>query len=213
MALPIRQDYEVSFTREETIEDWALRLRRAAGNENDANFNIVEFVYRLQRSSINRRFKIELFDMVEGQKPAFVSYDPVPTLNIEREIWDLANIGDPSARFIVAHEICHLLFHDHHAKAFSNDPNDRIKRSKYMKEVSAEWQASTFADYLLLPAHLALSFSDAEGAMRACGVDRGVAERRFAALAELTRPRPVISGDFCIQCGEFVERRNDHRCK
>jgi hypothetical protein len=210
--LPLADDHEVPFVSEQTLEDRALHLRTAAGNENDANFNIVDFTYRLQRSSVQRPFAIEFFDAVEGQKPAFVSYGSITTLNIDHETWELADVGEPESRFVVAHELYHLLFHDHQAKAFSNDPSQRIKRSKRLNEISAEWQANTFADFFLLPTHLALAFPDREAAMKSCNIDSGVVDRRFAALAELARPRPSISGDFCIRCGCFVEQRNKHRC-
>ena len=125
--LMTRSDHKVRFRREELLADTALLWRREAGNENLSYFNIIEFLEKVLLRKIKRPFKIKFFDASEGEKPAYVTFDRQTTLHVDSEVWRLAELGEPDARFIIAHEIGHLLLHDHDAKAFSNSPDDQIK--------------------------------------------------------------------------------------
>src|ERR1700686_950198 len=71
----------------------------------------------VNRIGKGRPFKIEFVDMAEGGKPAFVKFRPL-VLHVDRETWELAGQGEEKSRHILAHEIGHLLLHDHFAKAF-----------------------------------------------------------------------------------------------
>lgn len=204
MPLPLR-DYQVTFTREEDIAKSAFAWRAAAGNENRADFNIVDFVEGVLAKKIKGKgpLHLELFDMQQGGEPAFVTFQPL-TLHIDRQVWELAKMGDPECRFIVAHEVGHLILHDHHAKAFSNDGRVNIKFAT--QECSAEWQANTFASYFLLPDQIVLAHSDANDLARSCSVTRQLANDRRDAVLEARKPRPKVEGGFCIECGCFTSR-------
>lgn len=198
-------DYKVDFLREEKIAEHALAWRTASGHRNAPFFNIVVFVLVVLAKKTRLPFRIEFFDAKEGEKPAYVSFNP-RVLHADREIWRLAEIGDPEARFIIAHEVGHLLLHNHHAKAFSSDPSMQIRFAE--NEYSAEWQANTFAYYFLLPTHLVLAFDTAEDLSRACAVPYAVALERFSAVEAMHRPRKC---DLCPTCGHFTVLR-DGRC-
>ena len=50
---------------------------------------------------------MRFFDSMAGQSPANVTYKPL-TSEFDREAWELADLGDPWARYVAAHEICHI---------------------------------------------------------------------------------------------------------
>lgn len=173
--------------------------------------NVVEFVERilpliltfLGKGPLHFRF----FDASEGQIPAYVTYQPL-MLHMDQETWELARIGEPEARFIVAHEICHILDHDHHAQAFSDDPTLQLKFAQ--KEERAEWQANTFASYFLLPPQVLESIGSVDQLVTACAVPRRIAVDRSEAAAEekrrterCARARSYL-GDACTKCGNFT---------
>jgi len=199
-------DYEVIFRREETIAEIALDWRKESGEENSADFSIVKFVDSVLAKKFQKKdpLHFDFFDMEVGEKPAWVSYQPL-TLHIDREVWEYARLGDPTSRFIVAHEVGHLILHDHHAKAFSSDTQARRNQ---IKEISAEWQANIFATHFLLPDHIVLAHNDPGDLAKSCSVTRELAKDRVGALGEATRPCPKIEGDFCIRCGDFTKRVN-----
>jgi hypothetical protein len=204
------RDYYVSFVREETLESAAEKLRRAAGNENDPRFNIVDFIHKLQRSPGFREFEIRFFGQKPGQDFAFVSFEPDAVLNVDAEVWRLARLGEPESRFIVAHELGHLVFHDNHAKAFSE--NTEVKSWFGTKEFSAEWQANTFAAYFLVPSKLVRSLGSTGEIVRVCGAPRAIAEARFQAVTATDAKKSLLNNDYCTQCGDMVGPHGHHVC-
>jgi Zn-dependent peptidase ImmA (M78 family) len=210
--MPPLRDYQVRFTREEEIAAIALEWRKEAGNENSAEFNIVEFIENVLAKKIRKKgpLHVDFFQMQYRGDPAYVTFEPL-TLHVDSDVWHRAKLGDPECRYILAHEAGHLILHDHHAKAFSNDGSVNIKFAT--KECSAEWQASVFAAYFLLPDHIVLANMNATDLTHSCSVPRQVAEDRVSAVAEAMKPRSKIEGDFCIVCGEFTNRKTgSNRC-
>lgn len=208
-------DYKVAFRSEETLAAAAFACRRFAGHETMAHFNVVDFVEQVLPQILARKkkgpLKFKFFDMREGEKPASVTYNPL-TLHVDREVWALAGLGDPMARFIVAHEIGHILLHDHHAQGFSNDPSQRIKFVQ--QEERAEWQADTFASYFLITRCVLDAFWRPQAIAMACGVPTFLAEGRFEAAEEEKRRSARCArargytGDVCTNCGNFTLTAN-----
>jgi hypothetical protein len=199
----MRADHNVRFTREETLAGLALTWRREARNQNDAYFNIVKFVEGILSGKTKQPFKINFLETAEGETPAFVTFNP-RTLHIDRSIWDLADRGEPEARFIVAHEIGHLILHDHFAKAFSNDPGDRIQFA--VREYSAEWQANTFAFYFLLPDLIVAAYRSISELSTSCSVQESVARERVAMSPRLNLLYSASESGVCPDCGNFTTR-------
>jgi len=83
------------------------------------NFNICDFVVQVLAKSFRRKGKlqIEFYDPEDLPEQACVTFDSL-TLHIVKRIWDDAAAGRPYARFIVAHEIGHIVLHDRTAAAF-----------------------------------------------------------------------------------------------
>ncbi len=204
-------DYKVDFLREQSIASTALAWRKEASNANYAFFNIVDFVIRILAKKTKRPFKIVFFDAREGEKPAYVTFHP-RTLHVDREVWRSAEEdGEPEARFIIAHEVGHLILHDHHAKAFSNNPDDRIRFAE--KEYSAEWQANTFASYFLVPDHVMAAFRDFSELSKSCGANDAITRSRYEIVAsKALKGRIVIQdGALCGVCGNFTVT-SDGKC-
>jgi hypothetical protein len=203
MSSTALDDYYVDFLSEDRIAASALEWRKAARNENYARFNIVRFVEDVLSKQTRRPFKIEFFDAAEGEKPGYVTFNP-RILHIDRETWRLADFGDPEARLIVAHEVGHLILHDHHAKAFSSDPALRIKFGE--PEHSAEWQATAFAYHLLLPSHIVSSF---KGSARELAASSDVSEQLAADrqnwVRETTRFVRLREAEICLEAAISLE--------
>ena len=196
-------DYYVEFRSEEKLASFALEWRREAGNENFARFNIVRFVEDvLLKKLTRRRFGIKFFDAADGEKQGYVTFNP-RTLHIDREVWRLADLGEPEARFIVAHEVGHIILHDHEAKAFSSDPSLRIKFGE--PEHSAEWQANTFAYHFLLPSHLVAGFKAGARELAASAqVSEHLAMERQQSVHEATRFVRLREAEICSACGNLT---------
>ncbi len=206
------RDHKVRFRREESIESIALDCRRKAGNENDAFFNIVVFVEKILPGILAKLNKGVLdikFDVPDGVEPlAYVTHNP-PTLHIHPQVWDEANLGEPGARRIVAHEIGHLVLHDHYAQPFSDDETAQIKFVQ--KEERGEWQANAFASYFLLTSRVLELYESAKEIAQACNIPPDIAEDRVAAANEEKRRCEFrarcaqYTGDFCT-CGNATLR-------
>jgi hypothetical protein len=209
MSAP-RKDYKVPFRSEEAIAQEALALRAAAGIKNLAYFNVVEFVEDRLRVFYTKKgpLIIDLFDATVGDDLAYVTFNPL-TLHIDKETWRLARLGEPDARLIVAHEVGHIILHDHHAKAFSNDPSQKL--NFVQNEESAEWQATRFAWHFLLPSHIVSAFASIRELAAAASVAENIATERFDAVMEdnaraarISALRSHCEGDACTNCGNFT---------
>jgi hypothetical protein len=205
----VRSDHHVVFRREESISYIALQWREAAGNSNFSYFNIVDFVLHILSKFLKGGLQIRLFDAGPNDKPAYVDYKPT-TMHVDREIWRLAQLGEPEARYIIAHEIGHVILHDHTAKAFSNDPREQIKFSR--NEYSAEWQANTFAFYFLMPTHIVAAFDSSSELARSCGVPESLAAICEPALHRRLSSPTIREGDLCSACGNLTIT-SDGRCQ
>ena len=210
----MRSNYKVPFRNEEAIATLALQCRRDAENENLARFNIIEFVEHVLPRVLKRLKKgtleIELFSACGDEKLAKVilRQGKAPILRVDKEIWDLAVLGEPDAKFIIAHEVGHLVLHDHYAQAFSIGP---VEQGKFVQEEEqSEWQANTFASYFLIPRRVLAAFPTSEELARCCEVPRWLSDQRFAAALEEQRRSErrvrakAYTGDSCGDCGSFT---------
>jgi hypothetical protein len=193
----ILSDYKVEFRREDYLAGIALQWRDAGGFQNAPWFNIVRFITDILAKKIKRPFKIKFFTSKPGQKPAVVTFDGERTLHVDKDVWEQAELGDPDSVFILAHEVGHLIFHDHHAKSFSNDAGEQIEA--WEKEYSAEWQANTFAFYFLLPSHLVVALGTVTEIARACGLSTAIVQQCLD-WCEPIKP----NCDICKKCGDFT---------
>lgn len=182
----MRRDYKVTLRTEGSIAAEALRWRDVAGFDQADRIDVVDVVRRLCRTDLpgKGRPALNLFDGEVGATPAYVTFRPL-TLNVERETWVFAGQGDPDSLFILAHELGHIVLHDHHAKGFATAPVDITLHG--LEDWSAEWQANTFAGTFLLPDHILARRTSVEDVVVTCGVSRALAHSRWRRFTEARR--------------------------
>lgn len=170
------------------------------------SFNICDFVLRQlceHSSTKGRPLELDIYERSDGgDDPAYVTFKPL-TLHVDKKVWEDANLGKGYARYIVAHEIGHIVLHDEFAAAFSDEEAAQLK---YLQdEESGEWQANVFAGYFLVPDHVALKFKDIEVIAGLCVVDDDVADKRLReAMAVKITLNPFYEGEICASCGNFT---------
>lgn len=207
------RDHHVPFRREDYIAEVALLTRKLGGSENYAYFNIVDFVERIlmaQDWKDKGRLGIKFFDdRDEADDPAYVTFDP-PTLHVDRETWELARAGEPDARFVIAHEVGHIVLHRHDAQHFSKNTSVQIKFAN--QEYSAEWQANTFASYFLVPTRIMSAFDTVQDMTKACLVNEPAVLARYCSSSSAKRHRVIQDATVCLTCGN-ISRTSDGVCQ
>jgi Zn-dependent peptidase ImmA (M78 family) len=186
------RDYKVPFRREESLALWAKALSLLAPHHGKGKYAINSV--GLINGPLTGFFAdkgglvIELFDAEKFDDPAYVTHKP-RTLHVDRTIWANAKKGGSHENYILAHEIPHLLFHEHATMApFSNDPAVRLK--PFVKEESAEWQADTFAKHLMISDELLVKSLDPDVISILCNVEEGVVKDYMKSFA-ITGAMPV----------------------
>lgn len=202
----MRDDHYVAYRHEQSIAAAAEELRRSFGIVSAARFDITDILQRLTKHDILGKGRLEIveFDMAADDKPALVTYNPLK-VHIDREISFFAKLGDPYSRYILAHELGHIILHDHNAKAFSDNPDLQIKFGE--PEHSAEWQATMFAAYFLLPNHIVRSLGDVQQLVAHCDVPEKLAIERLGTVKRRHRVSRQ-TGELCPTCGRFTLRLN-----
>ncbi len=98
-----RDYYTKTFRSEESIAAVARGLRERGSVLNKSCFNICDFFERviLYKTFKNKGVvKFAFLDDDSDEYPAVVTYEPL-TLNIDREVWGLAQMDDPDCRHVV----------------------------------------------------------------------------------------------------------------
>jgi predicted SprT family Zn-dependent metalloprotease len=174
----MRQDYKVAPRDRLDLKRIAEKLRAAVTAGQGSGFNVVCFVRTLAQRDILKTGKliVEFFTASAEKAPAFVTYNPT-TLHVDLETWEDADLGEPFARFIIAHELGHIVLHDSYAQPFSGVKQKWIQ----FDEESAEWQANVFAEYFLI-SDLEIEHSKSLFELvMLCSIDKAVAIRRLHA--------------------------------
>lgn len=197
-----RNDHYVPWMGMERIQKIAKAWRESAklGRLN-WSFDITEFVTQVLAKKFLKKgpLSIKFLENDAEGPPAYVTYKPL-TLHIKKRVWELARAGHGRSRFIVAHEIGHILLHDHTAQAFSGNPDLQNKFAQ--REHSAEWQADTFAAHFLLPDEVAEQFDSVDAYTELCKVNQELACETLERITESKR-RSSADGNACSECGNF----------
>jgi hypothetical protein len=224
-------NHKVAFKSEETIAAIAAKCWTLSQQTRPFIFDVMAFLKNVligqsiddvvtTRGRKKGKLSVEFFDREFDQEdPAYVKFDPTRrdnyvTLHVDRKIWELAERGDSYACWVLAHEIGHILLHDHYANAFSSDKNAQVIFVGSTKEDFAEWQAITFAGHLLLPTHVVQKFNDALILAAASNAPDRLVKDRLAAVQNMKK---VLSrnyeGQICGTCSNFTLVRSGNWTK
>ncbi len=192
-------DYKVAFRSDDTVAELARRVRLGVRVDQFCQFNIVDAIESLEGIEFkgSGKLQIRLFDEDEDD-PAYVTFSPL-TLHAHREIWQDAKLGEPKARYILAHELGHIVMHRHNRQAFSEDPRFKLKFP--LPQESAEAQANLFASHFLAPDHLARKCANSVELSLMFDYPGDFADSRMNALEKRTR---FYLGEPCGECGNFT---------
>jgi hypothetical protein len=130
--------YFVKYRSKADIAESANSLRAYLKIEHLYSFNIVKSV---REKLIGKYFpiigimKLKLFnDIDDPNGTAYITYENDSfSLNIHEEIWALAEMGDPESRYIIAHELGHIVMHNNYKREFS--PINAYNKSFMVDEV------------------------------------------------------------------------------
>jgi hypothetical protein len=201
------RDHRVRIKSREDIAKIAMSWWTTA-NRRGYSFNVCEFVVEVlaKRLMSKGELQIEFYDRCNNDDPAYVRFTPL-TLYVDRKVWAAAGNGETYARYIIAHEIGHIVLHDQFAVAFSDEQAAQLK---YLQdEESGEWQANMFAGYFLAPDHIALKLQDADILAGLCVISDDLAAKRLSeAKNRKTVLNPTYEGEMCGECGNFTLARN-----
>ena len=208
--LPAR-DAEVPSKSEAELADLAYRLRRLVGIDSQLCVDISLLLDFLVANELPNKGRLH----IERRNPntrlyeAVVIFNPLK-LSIEAHTLTLAHLGDPRRKYIIAHEIGHMVIHDEYAKPFSVHPVTK----NLFSERSAEWQANTFADHLLVPDYILIDMKTPAEICKECITSVELSERRFALRRTARRSLRRYSGEACKMCQGFyvVERGTYLEC-
>lgn len=177
-------------------------LRRDTGLGEQEYFNIVDFVECPLRNWLRDQgrgdLKIRLSYLQDNNLLPHVELGALD-LHASAMLWDEAGLGEPDARYKIAHEIGHLVLHAYLDFRFSPDE----VATPGLVTPTVEREANRFAHDFLVPKSVALNIGNPRDIARRCSVPREVAEAQFAAIARIAGP-PV---DFCI-CGQLTSNRD-----
>lgn len=178
-------------TRDE-IEGTAHRLRRELGIANQCTFDITNVVeFALPKLIPNFTFTVARDDDFGSGILALAREDP-PEIAVRESVYHDAMKHEPQARWILAHEIGHIVLGHAKRAALLSDGD------AYEDVADAEYQANVFAQFLLLPSELVEPFKSPSLVAERFLVSRSAAKAR---LKEVCRKRRSnikgVSSELC----------------
>jgi hypothetical protein len=167
--------------------------------DNYFTFDIVKAIRRLIGKEFQKfgRLNLDIFDH-DDDSVAYVTFKPL-TLHVHREVWDDAELGEPKSRFILTHELRHIIMHRHYRQAYSE--NERSRLNFVQQEESAETQANWIAACFLAPDHLVRRCKDENDLCSQFDFPSDFASIKFD---DLKRNAPRFSGESCSKFGNFT---------
>jgi Zn-dependent peptidase ImmA (M78 family) len=194
------KDCKVKRRRYEQVGEKARKLRQWLGIDMRYTFDITKQIERLVGQTFGTLgvLYLDLFEQ-DNEDLAFVTFNPKLALHAHREIWDLARLGEPKSRFILAHELGHVLLHGFHRLAFSDDEARHMK--SFPAEERAEPQADWFAEQFLAPDHLARNCKVDTDLCQQFDFPKAYAEHRLIRIASR---RVSFAGQACPSCGNYT---------
>ncbi|WP_317855969.1 ImmA/IrrE family metallo-endopeptidase [Chakrabartyella piscis] len=137
--------YKALSTSRKDIENYVYQIKETLGLENRLCFPVIQFLELIIPNLIDN-FNYEIVD----DKDLTDKYaETIPSKNLIRirnDVYEGACNNNPRDRFTIAHEIGHLFMHDSDSVTLCRISHD----AKIPAFQDPEWQANTFAGYLLM---------------------------------------------------------------
>jgi hypothetical protein len=208
MAAYAFSDRKVPLLTARQIKAIVKDLLVRCGMEGLVSIDIVRLIEGYLVPHLPGGLRIEFYDQVEGQPPAYVSYNPL-TLSVDREIWRDAKEGEPGARNILAHEIGHIVMHKRDDLGYSFGKGSQLKAPP--EDESAEWQANVFGHFLMVTDNALIE----KMPLLHKAADIGAPVWVVASVLNYDEARdiftfvaaPTYGGDLCGECGNFTLSR------
>jgi hypothetical protein len=207
----MRRDYKVRSLGREDIAASGLNARRLAELRGRWTFNVVDFIERTLAKELKGGLEIVIFDRIsQTESPAFVTFGPTK-LHVDRLVWNLAKFDNHDhSRFVLAHEIGHLVLHRNQAMAFSAQLT--LEPTYYQEHESSEWQANIFAICFLIPPDLVDQLDNVDAIVELCRVPEQLAQEALAESRDIKRRKAqayvIDDGKVCPTCGDFTLTSN-----
>ena len=150
-------DYKVQRRTYDDVAMSATNLRIRLGIEHCFSFNIVHQIRRMKGKEFGELGSLDIH-LFTGHGVPYVTFDPL-VLHVDKEIWDEAELNEPMARFMLAHELGHLVLHRYYRQEFSASNEQHLKA--FPAEERSEPQANWFAATFLAPDYLAIRCQNA----------------------------------------------------
>ncbi len=198
------KDCKAKHRRYEQVAEKAREVRRWLGIDMLYTFDITKQIERLVGKTYGSLGVLHI-DVFEDEKEdlAYVTFQPTFTLHVHKEIWSDARRGEPKSRFILAHELGHILLHSYYRLAFSDD--ERRHLTFVPEEERAETQANWFAEQFLAPDHLARNCQKELDLCLQFDFPGAYAANR---MMRLRNRRVTFVGEACPNCGSYTLVRN-----
>jgi hypothetical protein len=149
----VATDYKVQRRTRDQVAERASDMRVRLGVDHYYTFNIVKLIRGLKGRAFGSRGCLDVQFYVDRDDPAFVTFDPL-VLHVHKEVWDEAELGEPKARFILAHELGHIVMHGDYRQEFTETDEEHLR--SFPPEERSEPQANWFAAEFLAPDYLAV---------------------------------------------------------
>lgn len=144
-------DYIVDYKHRDNLQVAALEARLKLNSYNHNCFCPYLALKKLEGVEIPGKGKVFLHVNTDLPK-SYVQFSPRPNLRvdvyIDHKTWLDMKAGDPQSRLMGAHELGHILLHNHGALGFHGTAAQFAM--VHGEERSAEWQAIHFAMFVLI---------------------------------------------------------------
>lgn len=156
-------------TRDE-IANISQVLRRRWNSDNAECFPILHVV----EAVVSDGFEVRTQEAMGNNLG--LTYPDQGKIFVRSDVYDAACGGKGWAREVVAHELGHFVLHRELALPFHR--SDEVVAAAPLMEDS-EWQANTFADFILAPLHISARMKQVDEIARSCGISHETAFRRW----------------------------------
>jgi len=180
----------------DTIRDAAQQLRQRLGVEGEYAPDMVYVLRKLEKLSP----KTTMVLVSDSELPLMEARaDPEKrTITIKTSVFDNLKLAEPHARWMVAHELGHLILHHKGAKYRSTNKSFVVSVEKQQ-----ELEAQMFAAAFLLPAELASTFESAKEIAQRFHVTLEAAKVRLEAFERSDANRALAPDYIASRLGLF----------